>query len=82
MTSSFGANVTEFGNVVIFTAEDDEAEMTDESSLDPNNDRANYYHELRVVALPNAGGSSILQNVHGEFTTSLSLSVYTNKYYK
>jgi len=72
MTSSFGANVTEFGNVVIFTAEDDEAEMHRRiQRLDPNNDRANYYHELRVVALPNAGGVfPILQNVHGEFTTS------------
>ena len=72
MNASFGGNITEFGNVVIFTAEDDEGEMHRRiERLDPNNDRFNYSHELRVVSLPNVGGVfPILQNVHGELTTS------------
>ena len=56
MRNSFGGNVTEFGNVVIFTAEDDEAEMHRRiERLDPNNERFEYENEL-VVSLPNVGG--------------------------
>ena len=72
MRNSFGGNVTEFGNVVIFTAEDDEAEMHRRiERLDPNNERFEYENELRVVSLPNVGGVfPVLQSVHGELTTS------------
>ena len=57
MRNSFGGNVTEFGNVVIFTAEDDEAEMHRRiERLDPNNERFEYENELRIVSLPNVGG--------------------------
>ena len=72
MQNSFGGNVTEFGNVVIFTAEDDEGEMHRRiERLDPDDQRFHYEHELRVVSLPNVGGVfPVLQSVHGELTTS------------
>ena len=72
MRNSFGGNVTEFGNVVIFTAEDDEDEMHRRiERLDPRNERLEYENELRVVSLPNVGGVfPVLQSIHGELTTS------------
>ena len=72
MQNSFGGVVSEFGNVVVFTAEDDEAEMHRRiERLDPDNKRFHYENELRVVSLPNVGGVfPVLQSVHGELTTS------------
>ena len=72
MQNSFGGTVSEFGNVVVFTAEDDEAEMHRRiERLDPDNKRFHYENELRVVSLPNVGGVfPVLQSVHGELTTS------------
>ena len=70
--NAFGGKVQEFGNVVIFTAEDDEGEMHRRiERLDPDGKRFYYQHELRVVSLPNFGGVfPIMQNIHGEYTTS------------
>jgi hypothetical protein len=70
--NSFGGLVKEFGNVIIFTAEDDEGEMHRRiERLDPDGKRFNYHHELRVVSLPNFGGVfPIMQNIHGEYSTS------------
>ena len=70
--NSFGGLVKEFGNVIIFTAEDDEGEMHRRiERLDPDGKRFNYDHELRVVSLPNFGGVfPIMQNIHGEYSTS------------
>ena len=72
MQKSFGGTVSEFGNVVVFTAEDDEAEMHRRiERLDPDDKRFHYDNELRIVSLPNVGGVfPILQSVHGELTTS------------
>ena len=70
--NAFGGKVQEFGNVVIFTAEDDEGEMHRRiERLDPDGKRFYYEHELRVVSLPNLGGVfPIMQNIHGDYTTS------------
>lgn len=72
MTNSFGGLVKEFGNVIIFTAEDDESEMHRRiQRLDPNGDRFNYPHEIRVVPLPNVGGVfAIMNEANGEFSTT------------
>ena len=70
--NSFGGIVKEFGNVVIFTAEDDESEMHRRiERLDPDGKRFHYEHEIRIVSLPNFGGVfPIMQNIHGDYTTS------------
>jgi hypothetical protein len=72
MTRSFGGFVKEFGNAVIFTAEDDESEMHRRiERLDPDNERQHYPHELRVVPLPNVGGVfAIMNEANGEFSTT------------
>ncbi|HBC04646.1 MAG TPA: hypothetical protein DC015_10745, partial [Aequorivita sp.] len=50
MQQSFGGVVSEFGNTVIFTAEDDEAEIHRRiTRLDPNGDRFNYEYDMRIV---------------------------------
>ena len=72
LAESFGSTIGEFGNVVIFTAEDDESEMHRRiERLDPNNLRFSYQHELRVVSLPNVGGVfPILQDTRDGYSTS------------
>ena len=72
LAESFGSTIGEFGNVVVFTAEDDEAEMHRRiERLDTNNLRFNYQHELRVVSLPNVGGVfPILQETRDGYRTS------------
>ena len=57
MQQCFGGVVSEFGNTVIFTAEDDEAEIHRRiTRLDPNGERFNYEYDMRIVPLPNYGG--------------------------
>ena len=72
MTNTFGGLVKEFGNVVIFTAEDDEAEMHRRvERLDPFEERHNYNHDLKIVSLPNVGGVfAIMNESNGEFGTT------------
>ena len=72
MQEAFGGMISEFGNSIIFTAEDDEAEMHRRiERLDFDNQRANYQHELRIVSLPNVGGVfPILQETHDGYRTS------------
>jgi len=72
MTNAFGGLVKEFGNVVIFTAEDDEAEMHRRiERLDPFDERFRYPHELKIVPLPNVGGVfAIMNEANGEFSTT------------
>ena len=72
MSESFGGTISEFGNSIIFTAEDDEAEMHRRiERLDIDNQRSNYEHELRIVSLPNVGGVfPILQETHDGYRTS------------
>ena len=72
MSSAFGGMVQEFGNVVIFTAEDDEAEMHRRiDRLDPLGARFDYKYQIRIVPLPNVGGVfPILTEAGGEFRTS------------
>jgi len=72
MTNAFGSMVKEFGNVIIFTAEDDEAEMHRRiDRLDPFGDRFHYPHELKIVPLPNVGGVfAIMNESNGEFSTT------------
>ena len=72
MSESFGGTISEFGNSIIFTAEDDEAEMHRRiERLDFDNQRSNYEHELRIVSLPNVGGVfPILQETHDGYRTS------------
>lgn len=72
MTRAFGGLVKEFGNVVIFTAEDDEAEMHRRiERLDGLDERMSYPHDLRVVPLPNVGGVfPIMNEANGEFSTT------------
>tara|TARA_S200002703_G_scaffold154619_1_gene157731 strand:+ start:12909 stop:15107 length:2199 start_codon:yes stop_codon:yes gene_type:complete len=72
MKNSFGGAVKEFGNVVIFTAEDDEAEMHRRiSRLDPMGDRFSYQHDMKVVPLPNVGGVfAIMNENNGEFSAT------------
>ena len=55
--SSFGGQVGEFGNTIIFTAEDDEAEVHRRiARLDPHGERFDYEHQMRIIPLPNFGG--------------------------
>ena len=72
MTSTFGGLVKEFGNVVIFTAEDDESEMHRRvERLDPFEERHGYNHDLKIVSLPNVGGVfAIMNESNGEFGTT------------
>jgi hypothetical protein len=72
MTNTFGGLVKEFGNVVIFTAEDDEAEMHRRvERLDPFEERHSYNHDLKIVSLPNVGGVfAIMNESNGEFGTT------------
>mgnify|MGYP003135791298 FL=1 len=54
---SFGGTISEFGNTIIFTAEDDEDEVHRRiSRLDPENKRLDYPHKMRIIPLPNFGG--------------------------
>ena len=72
MTNTFGGLVKEFGNVVIFTAEDDESEMHRRvERLDPFEERRGYPHDLKIVSLPNVGGVfAIMNESNGEFSTT------------
>ncbi|HAW75262.1 MAG TPA: hypothetical protein DCW74_05930 [Alteromonas australica] len=72
MINAFGGLVKEFGNVVIFTAEDDEAEMHRRvERLDPFEERRGYPHDLKIVSLPNVGGVfAIMNESNGEFGTT------------
>ena len=72
MSEAFGGLINEYGNTIIFTAEDDEDEMHRRvERLDVDNERNNYQHELRVVSLPNVGGVfPILQETHEGYRTS------------
>ncbi len=72
MKSTLGVLVKEFGNVVIFTAEDDEAEMHRRvERLDPFEERHGYNHDLKIVSLPNVGGVfAIMNESNGEFGTT------------
>ena len=72
MTNAFGGLVKEFGNVVIFTAEDDEAEMHRRvERLDPFEERRGYAHDLKIVSLPNVGGVfAVMNESNGEFSTT------------
>ena len=72
MTNAFGSMVKEFGNVIIFTAEDDESEMHRRiDRLDPFGERFHYPHELKIVPLPNVGGVfAIMNENNGEFSTT------------
>jgi 5S rRNA maturation endonuclease (ribonuclease M5) len=72
MQESFGGMISEFGNSIIFTAEDDEAEMHRRiDRLDFENNRQSFEHELRIVSLPNVGGVfPILQETHDGYRTS------------
>jgi 5S rRNA maturation endonuclease (ribonuclease M5) len=55
--NSFGGQVGEFGNTIIFTAEDDEAEVHRRiARLDPSGERFDYEHQMRIIPLPNYGG--------------------------
>jgi hypothetical protein len=72
MTNAFGGLVKEFGNVVIFTAEDDESEMHRRvERLDPFEERQNYPYDLKIVSLPNVGGVfAVMNESGGEFGTT------------
>ena len=57
LQEAFGGAIKEFGDVVIFTAEDDEAEMHRRiDKLDPYKLRLNFPNKLHIVSLPNVGG--------------------------
>ena len=57
MQSAFGGEIASFGNTVVFTAEDDEAEVHRRiQRLDPNNERFEYEHDMKIIPLPNYGG--------------------------
>ncbi len=72
MSSAFGGLINEYGNTIIFTAEDDEDEMHRRvERLDHENKRSSYQHELRIVSLPNVGGVfPIMQETHDGYRTS------------
>ena len=72
MSSAFGGLINEYGNAIIFTAEDDESEMHRRvERLDMDNQRQSFEHELRIVSLPNVGGVfPILQETHDGYKTS------------
>ena len=69
MLNSFGGNVSEHGDVILFTAEDDKDEMHRRiARLDPMNYRATYDHKLLVLPLPNLGGVfPIMQKVDNSY---------------
>jgi 5S rRNA maturation endonuclease (ribonuclease M5) len=69
MLNSFGGNVAEHGDVILFTAEDDKDEMHRRiARLDPMNYRATYDHKLLVLPLPNLGGVfPIMQKVDNSY---------------
>jgi len=57
MQNSFGGLVSEHGDAIILTAEDDKDEMHRRiSRLDPKKYREHYDHKLRILPLPNLGG--------------------------
>lgn len=70
MQNSFGGIVGEFGDVVLFTAEDDESEMHRRiERLDEEGLRFSYPNKLHVVPLPNVGGVfPILRESMGEYS--------------
>ncbi|MGI9282438.1 MAG: AAA family ATPase [Endozoicomonas sp.] len=53
----FGGRVLEQGTAVVFTSEDDQAEVHRRlENLDPGNHRLNHPEKLLIIPLPNAGG--------------------------
>lgn len=68
--NAFGGIVREFGDVVIFTAEDDESEMHRRiERLDESGLRFDYPNKLHVVPLPNVGGVfPILRENMGDYS--------------
>ena len=68
--NAFGGMVREFGDVVIFTAEDDESEMHRRiERLDEAGLRFDYPNKLHVVPLPNVGGVfPILRDNMGDYS--------------
>jgi hypothetical protein len=70
MSNAFGGIVKEFGDVVIFTAEDDESEMHRRiERLDEAGNRFDYPNKLHVVPLPNVGGVfPILRENMGDYS--------------
>ncbi len=70
LQNAFGGTVKEFGDVVIFTAEDDEAEMHRRiERLDEAGERFDYPNKLHVVPLPNVGGVfPILRDNMGDYS--------------
>lgn len=70
MSNAFGGIVKEFGDVVIFTAEDDESEMHRRiERLDESGERFEYPNKLHVVPLPNVGGVfPILRESMGDYS--------------
>ena len=70
LQNAFGGTVKEFGDVVIFTAEDDEAEMHRRiERLDESGLRFDYPNKLHVVPLPNVGGVfPILRDNMGDYS--------------
>ena len=72
MQSAFGGPVKEHGDVIIFTAEDDEAEVHRRiERMDPFEQRNRYEHNLHIVPLPNVGGTfPILSEINGEYVVS------------
>lgn len=70
LQNAFGGTVKEFGDVVIFTAEDDESEMHRRiERLDEEGLRFDYPNKLHVVPLPNVGGVfPILRDNMGDYS--------------
>lgn len=70
LQNAFGGIVGEFGDVVIFTAEDDESEMHRRiERIDTDGERFDYPHKLHVVPLPNVGGVfPILRESMGDYS--------------
>ena len=70
LQNAFGGTVKEFGDVVIFTAEDDESEMHRRiERLDEKGLRFDYPNKLHVVPLPNVGGVfPILRDNMGDYS--------------
>ena len=70
LQNAFGGTVKEFGDVVIFTAEDDESEMHRRiERLDESGLRFDYPNKLHVVPLPNVGGVfPILRESMGDYS--------------
>ncbi len=66
--STLGPRVTEYGTVVIFSAEDDFNELHRRiERLDPQGLRHNYPDRLFIVPLPNAAGPfPIVKNIYGK----------------